>query len=458
MQSEKKEIDSFDSHFSDLFRNGIFSISHTEIVDRFYWLSSSELAKRLSALVVSGRVVQIGEQYSFGVFVKTLNKLYDMFLAVNNQATAQSQYSLNELLTKVVGVVHVVSSDVGEVLTDLIKAPSVGKVFLISQSSKALRPYAYSANVVTKTFAELFTNEGQLQFLNEISPNDKIVVLDGNFMTLFLLYICMAALTQERVSGLVALYILHDENYDAGVFAGGFLKTLYSDLEIPQYRFSSTVRQNVHLLREFVDGGEFFKFCPLDEGAGDRQTFLDLFKVVDSFGLNIVSDMTFLSTVETGRFSVQHIKWVMGEILTINGLQVINCHDTCYFIGEKIRSKADAVRINYADEYEIVSYIDGFVGLRSLQDNAVKKIGPEGLEHYVSSSFIHVSDIAHQYYENGLLLVPLAGLHAIDDMDLLRFISCFRGQRFIVSQKVFLAHALSNRGARRQSVYKCFIY
>lgn len=461
MESGKVLADEFYGHLSDLFRSGVFSVTESQLADQFYWLNNKEIGRLLDDLTNSGKLVRAGGHYTFSVFVRTLNNLYTMLRQINHRVSGEHPYSADAIASESVGIVHVTSSDRGGVVSDILKCKlQLGRVFLIAQERRALRSFGYLPGVITATFADMFTADGHSHLLGSISHNDSIVILDGNFLTLFSLYICVAAITQPHLAGSATLCIVQDENYDAEVFAGGFLRSLYVDLKLPVLLHSKLARNNPNLIREFVDGGESFTYIPLNEGENDRDVFLSVFKELDKAGLSVVSDVVYLSTVKSGRFSVKHIKWVMARALMLEGLKVIENKGDYYFIGERIRSKVDALTINYAAEYEIVAIygnFDSHVKLRSVQDSSEIDIEVNTLSLYVSSSFIHVGSIAHQYYENGVLFVPLSGLHDVDDMDMFRFTSCFGGAKYIASQKVYLAHAMANRGIRINDAYKQFV-
>lgn len=458
MQVDKQENDSFDNQFSSFFRKGLFSVSEKQLSDHFYWLKKPELQKLLNGLIHSGKIIRVGNLYTFSVFKKTLDKLVQM-ISLFNVDQSKGFYTLSQINQAPIGVIHTNLGD-REVLVQQIIKSTNGKVFLVAQDVSALRSFSYSPKVQLREFSDLFTESGQIGFITSVEPNDRIVLIDGNFMTIFLFFLCVTAITKEHTFNKSFLTVLIDLDYDANLFAGGFLRSFYHDLKIPLMTHSQLLRNNPNFLREFVEGGEYFSMQYLNEGDDDSKIYLSMFKQLDALGLDLIEDVVFISTVETGRFSVLQTKWVICSLLKLIGFDVIEAGgDATFFIGEKIRAKRSAVKNNYADEYKIVGFDKNtqLVTLTSLIDYKQMTINVTELPSYNSSSFIHINDVAHQNYKNGVLLMPLAGLHNINDSDLIKFVTCFKGYRLILSQKVYIAHALSNRHVKFQNSFIEFL-
>jgi hypothetical protein len=457
MLGEPSEIDNFESQFSDFYRKGVFAVTNKQLTDHFYWLTPSQLQKKLSELILAGKVVQSGELYTFSVFRKTLERLYQLVRSLRFPGDGYYS-SLAETLFSPIAVIHTVFDDKYALVNDLIKRTE-GNVFLITQDPKAYKGLVRHQSVNIIDYSNFFTETGQRTFISSIRPQDRVVVIDGNFMTMFLFYLCVAGVTKPDTLNQAYISILIDQDYDASIFAGGFLRFFYTDLSIPFYRHSSLIANNKDFLRDFVDGVDYYKFAYLNESELDQDIFLSVYKLIDKSGLNIIQDVVFLSTVYHGRFSVKHTKWVIARILELNGIDVAECEGIYYFKGEKVRAKSDALSMNYADEYEITA-IDKSkdrIELISLIDSNHRYINAKELRFFASSSFIHIKDISHEHYQHGVLIMPLAGLHAVSNSDVLRFIACFHGHRFILSQKVYLAHALTNKLSNNYENLKEFL-
>lgn len=458
MYFDRQENDSFDKQLSYFFRKGAFSVSEKELLDHFYWLRKGELQNKINALIASGKLIKVGDQYTFSFFIKTIDRLVQMIKAFQLERL-EPIYSVKNINKSNLAVIHVNQHEREALLHQLIKN-SQSNVLLIAQDLNVLRSFSYGHNVKLIGFSDIFRDDSQKDFISYISPNDRIIVVDGNFMTLFLFYLCVAGITKPQTFQNASLNVLVDFDFDANLFAGGFLRTLYKDMNIPLLTYSQSVRNVPNFLTDFVDGNEYFQMLYLNEALEDSKIYLSIFNQLDNAGINLVKDVVYISTVENGRFSSIQAKWVMAQLFKLSGIEIIEKEDgLVFFVGERIRAKGDAIRINYADEYEIIGFDSGnqIVNLASKIDFKSRTITYKDLEHFVSSTYIHINEIAHQNYSDGVLIMPLSGLHDINDSDLMKFVNCVRGYRLIMSQKIYIAHALSNRSVKFQNSFSEFL-